>query len=49
MQPYGDAKAVEEWPVGIYAISTEVEWGEGTARHSYVLTTLRLGPKVVRQ
>ena len=49
MQPYGGVKEREEWPVGAYQISTEVEWDEGAGRRSYALTTLRLGPKAVRQ
>jgi general secretion pathway protein I len=49
MQPYGDAREREEWPVGLYAISTEVEWDDGAQPRSYALTTLRLGPKAVRQ
>jgi len=49
MQPYGGVKEREVWPVGAYQISTEVEWEEGTGRRSYALTTLRLGPKAVRQ
>ena len=49
MQPYGGANEREEWQVGAYQISTEVEWEEGVSRQSYVLTTLRLGPKLVRQ
>lgn len=49
MHPYGDAKEREEWPVGVYTVSTEVEWDVGAQRRSYALTTLRLGPKAVRQ
>jgi general secretion pathway protein I len=49
MHPYGEAKEREEWPIGLYVISTEVEWEEGTQRRSYVLTTLRVGPMAVRQ
>jgi general secretion pathway protein I len=49
MLPYGDAKEREEWPVSVYTISTEVEWEDGTERRSYVLTTLRFGPRQVRQ
>jgi general secretion pathway protein I len=49
MHSYGDAREREEWPVGLYMISTEVEWAEGTQRRSYALTTLRLGPRAVRQ
>jgi general secretion pathway protein I len=49
MEPYGDAREREEWPVGVYMVSAEVEWGEGTQRRSYALTTLRLGPRQVRQ
>lgn len=49
MLPYGDAREREEWPVGLYKISAEVEWQEGTQPRSYALTTLRLGPRWVRQ
>jgi general secretion pathway protein I len=49
MLPYGDAIERDEWPVGAYTISTEVEWEEGTGRRSYALTTMRLGPKAVQQ
>lgn len=49
MHPYGDVKEREEWPVGVYAVSAEVEWEDGAQRRSYALTTLRLGPKAVRQ
>jgi general secretion pathway protein I len=49
MQPYGDVNEREEWPVGVYAVSTEVEWEDGAQRRSYALTTLRFGPKAVRQ
>jgi general secretion pathway protein I len=49
MLPYGDVKEREEWPVGVYTVSTEVEWDEGAQRRSFALTTLRLGPKAVRQ
>jgi general secretion pathway protein I len=49
MHQYGDAREREEWPIGLYVISTEVEWAEGTQRRSYALTTLRLGPRAVRQ
>jgi general secretion pathway protein I len=49
MQPYGGVREREEWPVGAYQISTEVEWEEGVGSRSYALTTLRLGPKAVRQ
>jgi general secretion pathway protein I len=49
MKPYGDASEREEWPVGVYTISMEVEWEDGTQRRFYALTTLRLGPKQVRQ
>ena len=49
MQPYGDASEREDWPVGVYTISTEVEWEDGAQRRFYALTTLRFGPKQVRQ
>jgi general secretion pathway protein I len=49
MLHFGDAREREEWPVGAYTILTEVEWQQGSERRSYALTTLRLGPKAVRQ
>jgi len=49
MQQYGDAREREEWPIGVYLISTEVEWDDGAQRRAYALSTLRLGPKPVRQ
>jgi general secretion pathway protein I len=49
MQPYGDVKEREDWPIGVYAVSAEVEWEDGAQRRSYALTTLRFGPKAVRQ
>ena len=49
MLPFGDDSEREEWPVGLYKVSTEVVWGEGTARRSFELTTLRFGPRQVRQ
>lgn len=48
MLPYGDGTERDEASVGLYTISTEVEWGEGTEKRSYALTTLRLGPKAAR-
>ena len=48
MLPYGDGQERAEAPVGLFAISTEVEWGEGAERRAYALTTLRLGPKAAR-
>ena len=49
MHQYGNVKEREEWPVGLYMISTEVEWEEGARRRSYGLTTLRVGPKGAQQ
>jgi general secretion pathway protein I len=49
MHPYGDAKEREEWPIGLYVISTEVEWNESMQQHSFGLTTLRVGPRVAQQ
>jgi len=46
---YGNGKEREEWPIGLYAISTEVEWEEGAQRRSYELTTLRVGPRGAQQ
>jgi general secretion pathway protein I len=49
MQPYDGTRDNEERPVGLYSISAEVEWEEGTDRRFYALTTLRLGPRAARQ
>jgi len=49
MQPYDSTRDNEDRPVGLYSISAEVEWDEGTERRFYALTTLRLGPKATRQ
>jgi general secretion pathway protein I len=46
---YGSEQEREEWPVGLYAISTEVEWDDSTQRRSYELTTLRVGPRAAQQ
>ena len=48
MVPYGDGTERDEAPVGLYTISTEVEWGEGAEKRSYALTTLRLRPTAAR-
>lgn len=47
--PYGDNGEREEWPVGVYTVSTEVAWGEGTGRRVFELKTLRFGPRQARQ
>jgi general secretion pathway protein I len=49
MHQYGDAKEREAWPVGAYTISAEITWEDGQNLRSYSLTTLRLGPKELRQ
>jgi general secretion pathway protein I len=49
MQPYDNVRENDERPVGLYSVSAEVEWEEGTERRFYALTTLRLGPKATRQ
>ena len=49
MQPYDGTRDNEERAIGLYSISAEVEWGEGTERRFYALTTLRLGPRAARQ
>jgi general secretion pathway protein I len=48
MQPYGDTSGREQAPVGLYAISTEVQWDDGSEKRSVALRTLRLGPKAAR-
>lgn len=49
MQPHEGTRDSDERPFGLYSISAEVEWEEGTERRFYALTTLRLGPKAMRQ
>jgi general secretion pathway protein I len=49
MRTYGSAKEREEWPIGLYTVSTEVDWGEGAQRRSFGLTALRVGPKASKQ
>ena len=49
MQPYDSTRDNEDRPFGLYSISAEVEWEEGTERRSFALSTLRLGPKVTGQ
>ena len=49
MQPYDNVRENDAGPVGLYSVSAEVEWEEGTERRFYALTTLRLGPKATRQ
>ncbi|WP_409363663.1 prepilin-type N-terminal cleavage/methylation domain-containing protein [Bradyrhizobium sp. AUGA SZCCT0051] len=48
MQPLAEANQ-GEGRLGLYALSTEVEWGEGADARSFALTTLRLGPRVTRR
>lgn len=45
---FGEAKEREEWPIGAYRVSAEVEWVENGQPRAYVLNTLRLGPKAAR-
>ena len=45
---YGDPREREEWPIGAYKVSAEVDWLDGDKRRVYTLETLRLGPKAVR-
>jgi general secretion pathway protein I len=49
MLQYGDAKEQEEWPVGLYVISTEINWEDGARQRSLELTTLRVGPRAARK
>ena len=45
MRPYAEMEERTEGLVGLYAVSAEVEWGEGAEKRSFALTTLRVGPK----
>lgn len=49
MEPCGDATEREEWPVGAYKVLAEIEWEDSAQRRSYLLTSLRLGPKGAQQ
>jgi general secretion pathway protein I len=49
MLPYGDASERDEWPVGLYTVSTEVQWEEGKERRAFALTSLRFGPRPQRR
>jgi general secretion pathway protein I len=49
MLPYGDAGERDEWPVGLYTVSTEVQWEEGKERRAFALTSLRFGPRPQRR
>lgn len=44
MQPVGGGR--EDGPVGLYQVSADVEWGEGTEKRFFRLNTLRVGPRV---
>jgi general secretion pathway protein I len=48
IRPFGESKEHEEGLIGLYAVSTELEWGEGAEKRSFVLTTLRLAAKGTR-
>jgi general secretion pathway protein I len=44
-QRFGDAGDQQQWPMSAYKVSVEVTWQDGFRERSFVLTTLRLGPK----
>jgi general secretion pathway protein I len=44
-QRFGDAGDRQQWPMSAYKISVEVDWHDGFRERSFVLTSLRLGPK----
>jgi general secretion pathway protein I len=43
MQPVADGSP--EGLIGLYEVSANVEWEEGSKKHSFRLNTLRVGPK----
>jgi prepilin-type N-terminal cleavage/methylation domain-containing protein len=45
MQAAGGAKEQDERPVGLYEVSADLEWEEGTQRRSFRVNTLRIGPR----
>jgi general secretion pathway protein I len=49
IQPYGAAEEQEEGLIGLYLVSADVEWEDGTERRSLALKTLRLGPAEKRK
>jgi general secretion pathway protein I len=48
MRLYDNTKEREERPIGLYQISAEIAWDEGTERRSFTLSTLRFGAGVQR-
>jgi general secretion pathway protein I len=48
MRLYDNTKEREERSIGLYQISAEIAWDEGTERRSFALSTLRFGPGVQR-
>jgi general secretion pathway protein I len=47
MQPYRTRDDAER-RIQLYRVAAQVDWGEGTDRRSFALSTLRLGPKAIR-
>ncbi|CCD93743.1 putative General secretion pathway protein I precursor [Bradyrhizobium sp. ORS 375] len=46
IQPYRAGPAEQARPIELYQVSVVVGWREGQDTRSYVLSTLRLGPRV---
>jgi general secretion pathway protein I len=44
-QRFGDSGDQQQWPMSAYKVSVQVGWHDGFRERSFVLTTLRLGPK----
>jgi hypothetical protein len=44
-QRFGDASDRQQWPMSAYKVSVEIGWHDGFRERSFVLTTLRFGPK----
>jgi general secretion pathway protein I len=42
---FGDAGDQQQWPMSAYKVSVNIGWQDGFRERSFVLTTLRLGPK----
>lgn len=47
--PYGEARNVDDSPIALYAVSSEIVWTDHDMPRSYSLTSLRLGPKGTRR
>jgi general secretion pathway protein I len=48
MRPYPSPHQAPERAIALYQVTAQVGWGEGAEQRSFVLSTLRFGPRTVR-